>query len=319
LSGSMISLEILALAAITIMTAIIYYDFWHRFGGRFDGTAFMRPLKGFLFLTFDDGPASDCCSWGDSIDDAIALRNEIIAIDPSWNFNASTTDNLARVLKEHGAKAIFFVSGSILEHDKKSCLSLKLISVEGNMIGNHGFKHNKFNTMSKTECLKGFELTHRLILATTGKNVDIFRPPYGLWHVGYTLSMWFNNNLAQYGLPIGWSHSTSDWDKKKEHIKLEIISKNVDNLLSNLRDYGKGIVLLQHDVYIYSVLFAKILLERVRMLNDIKLGRPDILIRHVHNICGYPRIPSLIKYYIKARFSLLTQRVFNCTFKKRLT
>ncbi len=303
----MFSLSSFALMFLFVLVVVVAvgYDFWVRFGSRFDSSAILGRLKGKLFLTYDDGPASDLAGWCDSRETALAHREAIVAIDPDWDFDASPTINLLRTLAEFGAQAIFFVRGDILTADASARETVKALQRAGHLIGNHSFSHTRFHQMSSRQALDEMEQTDNLIHRVTGSSPELFRPPYGLWHVRLTVAMFRRPLLRPYALPISWTHTTQDWDLKPSDASLDGISQSVDALLADARESSKGVVLLQHDVWIYSVLYTRVLLRRLRSCVDLKLGLPVDFESTVLDGARAESLMGLFFYYVKARSELV--------------
>lgn len=120
----------------------------------------VRGTQQTIFLTFDDGPDPDI------------------------------TPQVLQILREFGAKATFFLTGSKASHETALVSQMK---EEGHAIGNHTFDH-----------LKGYKVSTKTYLTNVdacAKHVssDLFRPPYGkicpaqligLKRKGYQIVMW---------------------------------------------------------------------------------------------------------------------------------
>jgi len=101
-----------------------------------------------LCLTFDDG------------------------IDPKL------TPGILDVLEIYGVKATFFIIGRNIRGNE---VILRRISDEGHTIGNHSWSHSYFwDFFSSGRMTKELEQTGMEIEKHTGKQVKLFRPPYGV-------------------------------------------------------------------------------------------------------------------------------------------
>lgn len=119
-----------------------------------------------VYLTFDDGPIPQITPW------------------------------VLQVLKQHNIKATFFCIG---DNIKKYPETFKQVVNDGHIIGNHTFNHlNGWNTNNDTY-LANFEQCENAILSGYGKDVKLFRPPYGkiktaqakaIKKLGYKIIMW---------------------------------------------------------------------------------------------------------------------------------
>jgi peptidoglycan/xylan/chitin deacetylase (PgdA/CDA1 family) len=293
----------LALSVVLILAALaiaMAYDFWWRFGMRFQSAVCIETLCSKVFLTFDDGPYSAQAGWGNSLEDALAIREEILQIDPGWDFTASPTQNLQRVLADFKTNAIFFVRGDVLETDAAARHTVAALCADGHVIGNHSFSHQRLQKLSATESLDELERTDRLIMQITQLPVELFRPPYGQWHIGLTWRMWRRPQLRQYALPLGWSHITSDWVKMAADVEPGAIAACVDQLLDSFRSSDTAIVLLQHDVWIYTALLSKVLLQALAREPQLQIGDAQELLAHARNATRRAG-PAAIGFYLRAR------------------
>ncbi|MBQ9940028.1 MAG: polysaccharide deacetylase family protein [Clostridia bacterium] len=152
-----------------------------------------------IALTFDDGPR----------------RPEI-------------TEKIIDKLIQHRAKATFFVLGCECPGREKV---LSRITETGNEIGNHSWRHEKLNDISRQEALATIKNTQDIIFESTGVYPSVMRAPYGSER---------EDIMEELGLfNIGWSVDPEDWKNKdakiiSEHIKQKAVS---------------GSIVLMHDVY----------------------------------------------------------------------
>ncbi|WP_050670685.1 polysaccharide deacetylase family protein [Luteipulveratus halotolerans] len=102
--------------------------------------------RGLVALTFDDGPT------------------------PAY------TARVLDLLHKHGVKATFFLQGS---HVAAYPDLVRRIKAEGHTIGNHGYTHPDFTTLSDEEADREITSTNTAIAAVTGSTPVLFRYPYG--------------------------------------------------------------------------------------------------------------------------------------------
>jgi peptidoglycan/xylan/chitin deacetylase (PgdA/CDA1 family) len=303
-------LMVFALIFIMLLLAILLaYDFWVRFGMRFIADVCLRDLRSQIFLSYDDGPASSSMAWGDSIKDAQRLKKTILDIDPGWRFEATTTANLARVLAEFDRRAVFFIHGENLETDRSTHEVILDLHHAGHVIANHSFSHTRFMHLTKEQCIDEVRRTDALLRGITGQAPVLFRPPYGQWHFSRTLQMWRRPSLCNYALPLGWSHATRDWEMTCADLSYEKIRDKVTQFLDNVRSGNSGTVLLQHDVWIYAVLYTKVLLEELCNHPEIRIGEPSLLVDHAQRITESAKRWGGLPYYLKERGLLLKGRL----------
>lgn len=103
------------------------------------------PARPMIALTFDDGPTR-------------------------------TTPKVLRALARHDVKATFFMQGSNVLRDP---LGARQVARQGHVIGNHGWSHSDFTTMTDRTAAQEIRRTNLVIRAATGKTPVLFRYPFG--------------------------------------------------------------------------------------------------------------------------------------------
>ena len=302
------------LLILTVLVISAGYDFWWRFGIRFQSAVCIDTPGSKIYLTFDDGPYSGQTGWGDSLEDALAVKEVILQHDPEWDFTSSPTQNLQRVLAQFKTNAIFFVRGDILETDAAARHTVAALGADGHVIGNHSFSHQRLKKLSAADSLDQLERTDRLIKQITQLPVELFRPPYGEWHIGLTWRMWLRPQLRHYALPIGWSHVTFDWVKTAADMEPAAMAASVERLLDSFRSSDTAIVVLQHDVWIYTALMTKMLLQTLARESQLQIGNAQELLAHARDATRRAG-PAAIGLYLRLRLQqakkLLTQDAKN--------
>lgn len=99
-----------------------------------------------VYLTFDDGPDPD------------------------------KTPGLLDILKSHGARATFFVQGAQVE--RFPVLARRIVE-DGHTIAGHSWSHRRLPQWAFIAAWTEFERTRQAILAATGVETALYRPPYG--------------------------------------------------------------------------------------------------------------------------------------------
>lgn len=118
-------------------------------------TAAALPPKGYLALTFDDGP---------------------------W---PKTTEALLDGLAQRGVKATFFLVGEqVADHQD----TVRRMADEGHQIGLHTWHHVSLQGMTREEIAAQLGNTQQTIQAVVGPEELMLRPPYGF--VDETLKQW---------------------------------------------------------------------------------------------------------------------------------
>ena len=128
----------------------------------------------FIALTFDDGP------------------------------HPANSPNLLNILKQHGAKATFFVIGkNAAEHPDL----LKRMHAEGHEIANHSWSHPHLLSLEFPEVRNELERTNQAVASAIGQSPKVFRPPF--IDTNPTLENWI---FKQFGMrSIICSVDSEDW------------------------------------------------------------------------------------------------------------
>lgn len=149
-----------------------------------------------MYLTFDDGP------------------------HPVY------TRQVLDVLARYGARATFFVVGSLAQHYPNT---MQRMLDEGHTIGNHTWNHENLATLSREEFDETVGRTQEML---GDRGTACLRPPYAV--VGPSTRQW----AAEHGLDlVTWDFSPKDWIPQSAH---EIAQQ----ILHHARD---GVVMLLHD------------------------------------------------------------------------
>ena len=131
----------------------------------------------FLALTFDDGP------------------------------HPENSPKLLEILKQHNAKATFFILGNNAE---KYPVLLKRMKEEGHEIGNHSWSHPHLTAMDFPEIRSELERTSKAVSDATGQSPKVFRPPF--IDTNPTLENWINKELGMKSIIC--SVDSLDWKDK---------------------------------------------------------------------------------------------------------
>jgi peptidoglycan/xylan/chitin deacetylase (PgdA/CDA1 family) len=86
------------------------------------------------------------------------------------------TEALVKILSERVVPATFFVLGENAGHWPEA---LRFIHEAGHEIGNHGWSHSCFNTLTDAEILRELRETSAVIETHSSQKCVIYRPPYG--------------------------------------------------------------------------------------------------------------------------------------------
>lgn len=89
------------------------------------------------------------------------------------------TQEILDILKEYNVRATFFILG---KHGEMYPEILLRQSEEGHEIGIHGYNHINMRNQDLEIVEEEFDKTQEIILASTGKEARVFRPPYGTYN-----------------------------------------------------------------------------------------------------------------------------------------
>lgn len=124
-----------------------------------------------------------------------------ISFDTAWG--ADKTLKIIEILKEYGVNATFFMVGFWAEDYPEM---VKAVDEAGIEIGTHSNTHPDFTTLSESDMRLELETSIKTITAITGKEIKLFRAPYGA----------YNNTMLNLTESMGlktiqWSVDTLDW------------------------------------------------------------------------------------------------------------
>lgn len=151
-------------------------------------------------LTFDDGP------------------------DPK------TTPQLLDILRDHQVPAAFFVCGAQAE---KYPDIIRSIAGAGHEIGNHAFDHVRISAVGLDAYCRAVTRTSELLRGITGREIRLFRSPYGDMSPG--LARFIVRNGLTY---VGWTLDSGDTSR----LEAAGITGHFRTL-----DIRRGEILLFHD------------------------------------------------------------------------
>ncbi|WP_226658092.1 polysaccharide deacetylase family protein [Guptibacillus hwajinpoensis] len=161
----------------------------------------LKSGEKYVALTFDDGP------------------------------NPDVTPRVLKILKQHDAKATFFMLGSQVE--KHPSLAAK-VAQDGHEIGNHTDRHINLTKLEKSQLVKEVLNSRQEIEKATGQTPTLIRPPYGEMNSEVEQVAKINGSSL-----ILWSVDSRDWKSKNAKAINEVVLKEVVS----------GSIILLHDVH----------------------------------------------------------------------
>lgn len=166
-----------------------------------------------------------------------------ISFDAAWG--ADKTQQIMEVLGEYNAGATFFLVGFWVD---KYPEMVKEIDEAGFEIGTHSNTHPDMAKISQENIAKELDISSEKIKAITGKEVSLFRPPYGSYN-NDLINACSQRNL----IPIQWDVDSLDW---KGLSAVDITSRVVDKVQN-------GSIILMHNNADNVVDAVKMVLERL--------------------------------------------------------
>jgi len=164
-----------------------------------------------------------------------------ISFDAAWG--NEDTAALLSILKEHQIKTTFFMTGGWVASYPDD---VKAIAEAGHDLGNHSENHKQMSQLSSAECKEEIQKVHDKVKELTGKDMILFRPPYGDYNDTLIETA---NNLGYH--VIQWDVDSLDW---KDYGADAIVSK-----ILNHEHLGNGSIILMHN----GAKYTKDALERV--------------------------------------------------------
>lgn len=152
-----------------------------------------------------------------------------LSFDAAWG--NEDTAKILEILKKQNVKVTFFMTGGWVE---KYPDDVKAIAAAGHDLGNHSENHKQMSKLTKEQSVKEIMTPHDKVKALTGKDMKLFRPPYGD----------YNNTLIEATKECGyyciqWDVDSLDW---KDYGKDNIVKQVVDN-----KHLGNGSIILCHN------------------------------------------------------------------------
>lgn len=139
------------------------------------------------------------------------------------------TLSVLEILKKNSVKATFFCIGNKIEEHPEI---MQLIVKDGHAVGNHSYSHsNYFPLFSKKKLRIELQKTSAIIEDYTGKDCQMFRPPFGVINPKVAQAASDTNHKI-----IGWNLRTFD-TKRSDKKVLQTVKKKLKS----------GSVLLLHD------------------------------------------------------------------------
>lgn len=156
----------------------------------------------------------------------VQTEEKKIALTMNCAWNADDIDSILETLNKTNVKITFFIVGDWAD---KYPEAVKKIYENGHEIGNHSNTHPHVNKLSMEKNIEEIELASEKLKKITGKNVNLYRCPYGEYNETVINAA---NKIKYY--TIQWSLDTLDYtgltgDKMWERLDTKL--KNGDIIL----------------------------------------------------------------------------------------
>ena len=206
-------------------------------------TLFLLAIISMVFLSIDFGGGPSAEVYFGSAPRLVPIysvetdeKKVAISFDTAWG--ADKTLKIIEILEEYGVHATFFMVGFWVDDYPDMVRAIDNAKIE---IGTHSNTHPDFTTISQEQMRLELETSIDKISKITGKEVKLFRAPYGA----------YNNEVLTLADDMGlktiqWSVDTLDWKglsgveicervmSKVDNGSIILCHNNADNILSAL-------------------------------------------------------------------------------------
>ena len=149
---------------------------------------------------------------------SVKTEQKVVAISFDCAWGVDYTDKLLEIMKDEDVTCTFF---TVEFWAKKHPDYLKKISEAGHEIGTHSATHPYMSKLSKDTIIRELTSSSKAISDVTGKNVELFRPPYGDYN---DLLIETAEQLGLY--TIQWDVDSLDWkDLSASEIANRVVSR----------------------------------------------------------------------------------------------
>ena len=157
-------------------------------------------------------------------------NRKLVALTFDDGPNPTYTPKFLELLKAENVRATFFLIGpNVKSHPELA----RQIAEAGFEVGNHSWTHPQFNRIGLEKVKDEIQKTSAEIVAATGVEPAVLRPPYG------EANQKVQDLIGDANLHIiNWSIDSNDWKKSSS------VKSIVDNAVKNMRD---GSIILMHD------------------------------------------------------------------------
>jgi len=174
----------------------------------------------------------------------IALEEKYIALTFDDGPHPDTTPQLLDGLKDRGAKATFFVVGTMAEKNREILVRMQR---EGHQVGNHTYEHVSLGSEDAADAVESIQRNDALLRGILDEGCYWVRPPWGY----ITKEVQREIHVPM----VYWSVDTQDW-----------LILDTEQIVNAALTAGEGDIVLMHDIYPTTVeaalTFVDIMQER---------------------------------------------------------
>ncbi|MEZ3433958.1 MAG: polysaccharide deacetylase family protein [Lachnospiraceae bacterium] len=152
-----------------------------------------------------------------------------LSFDAAWG--NEDTQKILDILKKNDVHATFFMTGGWVESYPDD---VKAICEAGHDLGNHSEHHKNMSQISEEEKTKELLSVHEKVKKLTGKDMELFRPPYGDYDDRVILNAKENGYYT-----IQWSVDSLDWK--------DYGADNIIDTVLNHKELSNGAIILCHN------------------------------------------------------------------------
>lgn len=177
----------------------------------------------------------------DTTENKIAL-----SFDAAWGNEDTAT--ILSILEKHNVHVTFFMTGGWVESYPED---VKAIALAGHDLGNHSENHKEMSKLTNSEIEEELMSVHNKVKELTGKEMFLFRPPYGDYDNDLIKTA---SSLNYY--TIQWSVDSLDW----KNYGIDSIIKTV----CEHKNLGNGAIILCHNGAKYTAQALDTMLTRLK-------------------------------------------------------
>lgn len=152
-----------------------------------------------------------------------------LSFDAAWG--NEDTKTILEILEKYDVKVTFFMTGGWVESYPED---VKAIAAAGHDLGNHSENHKHMSQLGSDACIDEIMKVHEKVKELTGKDMCLFRPPYGDYNDTLINSVY---TCGYY--PIQWDVDSLDWK--------DYGADNIVKTVLHHKNLGNGSIILMHN------------------------------------------------------------------------